>query len=239
MNNRHRVMHSLRQAFCVIAMTAAAALPAQPWQPHESIRSAAENLAQAQARTNARLVATADALDARLKLAQCSEPLAAALPYSQPGRTRITVEVTCSAPTPWRVFVPVVMQAYGPVVVAARPLPRDTILSAADLQIEEREIGGLGHGHIGTAAQAIGLKLRRALPFGAPITPGVVAAPAAIKRGQKVTVKASSSLISVAMTGTALEDGHIGAIIDIANDSSGKRVQAVVRSARVVEVLLN
>jgi flagella basal body P-ring formation protein FlgA len=234
-------MRFLRATLCALALAAASIEPAaaQAWQPHDSIRAAAEQLAGARAGTGGRVVATADTLDPRLKLAACAVPLGVALPYASAGRARVTVEVTCSAPTPWRVFVPVLMQAFGPVVVAAHALPRDTVLSVNDLHVEEREINSLSRGHIAEPTQAVGLKLRRALPAGAPITPAVVATPAAIKRGQTVTVKAASQLISVAMTGTALEDGYIGQVIDVTNDSSGKRVQAIVRSARVVEVLLN
>jgi flagella basal body P-ring formation protein FlgA len=239
MNTRYRSSGRLPAALSLVALLLTSSASAQEWQSPDSIRAVAESLVQDKTNVSGRITATADELDSRLKLPLCAEPLRASLPYAHAGRSRVTVEVACATPNPWRLFVPVALQAFGPVVVAARPLPRDTVLAAADMRIEEREIGQLSRGHIGELTHAVGLKLRRALPAGAAITPSVVATPVAIKRGQTVTVTAASKLISVAMTGTALEDGYLGEIIDITNDSSGRRVQAIVRSARVVEVLLN
>jgi flagellar basal body P-ring formation protein FlgA len=211
---------------------------AAEWQTLESIERAAEHhVASAAEATSERVVVEADPLDTRLQLPLCEGELATDTPYGNPRANRTTVEVSCPGPA-WRVFVPVSLEAYGRVVVAARPLPRDAVLTRADLSIEERALGQLGRGYIASPETVVGLKLRRAVAAGAPLAPAALASPRLVERGQIVTLQASSGGISVAMTGTALQDGARGAVIDVQNSSSGRRVQAIVRSQRVVEVLL-
>lgn len=221
-------------ATALIGSSAAAA-----WQTLDSIERAAErHVASAADSAGNRIIVEADPLDTRLQLPLCDGALAADTPYGNPRATRITVAISCPEPQAWRVFVPVRLETYGTVVVAARPLPRDTILALADLGVEERALGQLARGYIASPGDAVGLKLRRPVAAGAPVTPTALLTPPLVERGQLVTLQANSGGIAVAMTGTALQDGARGAVIDVENNSSGRRIQAVVRSQRVVEVLL-
>jgi flagella basal body P-ring formation protein FlgA len=85
----------------------------------------------------------------------------------------------------------------------------------------------------------LGKKIRRAVNAGEPILPNLLLTPPVIRRGQTVTLKAGASRMSVSMAATALSDGGLGEVIDVTNDSSGRVVQGIVRSARVVEILLD
>jgi flagella basal body P-ring formation protein FlgA len=212
----------------------------QDWQSHDSIRHAAEEHVRRSTAIegSTRATVVANPLDQRLRLPSCASSLMTETPYKGNQTSRLTVEVGCPSPQSWKIYVPVQLQVFAPVVVAARPLARETVLTEADLYIEERELGKLSRGYVRDPKFVIGQKLRRPLQQGATVTPNLLQIPPAIKRGQIVTVTAASSTISVAMTGTALEAGAIGEIIDILNNSSKRRVQAIVRSARVVEVLL-
>lgn len=206
----------------------------------ESIRDAAIEHVRSTSTTDAtRLVAVADAIDARLRLPRCTAPLDTDLPYASARSQRVTVEVRCSGDSSWKILVPVRLETFGPVVVAARTIPRDGILTASDLAVEELELGALSRGHIREIEHALGKRVRRAISAGSPITPNVIVTPPLIRRGQKVSVKAGGTRLSITSAGTALSDGGLGEIIDVTNDSSGRRVQGIVRSARVVEVLLD
>jgi flagella basal body P-ring formation protein FlgA len=209
------------------------------WQSLESIELAAEKHVTATAKPGGvRSIADADPLDPRLKLPACAGDLQTSVPYGDPRGARITVEVACTGVEAWRIYVPVRLESFGAVVVATRALPRDAVLTLADLSIEERALSRLARGYVAKIEDAVGLKLRRAVPGGAPILPTALASPPLVERGQLVTLQAATGGISVAMTGTALQDGARGAVIDVENGSSGRRVQAIVRSRRVVEVLL-
>jgi len=98
-----------------------------------------------------------------------------------------------------------------------------------------------GAAHAGTLADpanAIGRRLRRPVDEGQTITTGLITAPTLVRRGQQVSIEASTGSLQVRMAGTALKDGALGDIIEVESASSGRTVEAVVRSEKSVEVLL-
>ncbi len=215
------------------------AQPARAWQSPASIRAAAAEAARAQwGADGARVDAVADELDPRVRLADCGGPLAVKLPFAKQRSTRITAEVRCPGPREWKIYVPVRLAVYRPVVVAARALPRDSLLTADDISLAERDLGRLDYGYLGRPEDAVGQRLRRPLAAGEPVTPGNLETPPLVRRGQRVTLEARSSGLTVRMAGMALGEGIRGQVIGVKNLSSGRAVQAIVRSAQSVEVLL-
>jgi flagella basal body P-ring formation protein FlgA len=175
--------------------------------------------------------------DPRLRLPACGPaPAARVVPGS--GLARVTVEVSCRAPAAWRVYLPVAVTATRPVVVAARSLARDTILAPGDVRLAERDVAGLPYGSFASDAEVAGQRLRRELAAGAVLSPGLLLAPALVRRGQAVLMEARAPGFSVRMAGVARRDGRLGDTIPVQNISSGEVREAVVRSAKSVEVLL-
>ena len=212
---------------------------AEAWHAHDAIEQAAEDhVRQKHSVAGGRSEAVADALDSRLRLPACEAPLQTTLPYAGSRSRRLTVEVQCGVPTPWKLYVPVNLTTYGPVVVAKRPLPRNTLVSTADVTVEERELGLTGQHYVTDIAHVAGLKLKRTVAAGTAITSRMLATPILIERGQAVTVAARSGTIAVRMTGIALRDGGYGDIIEVRNLSSERQIQGIVKSAKIVEVLL-
>jgi flagella basal body P-ring formation protein FlgA len=84
----------------------------------------------------------------------------------------------------------------------------------------------------------VGQRLRRSLEAGAPVSAALLDAPLMVRRGQQVTLEALAGNFAVRVSGVARADGALGELIEVENGSSGKTVQAVVRSERTVEVLL-
>lgn len=79
-------------------------------------------------------------LDARLKLAPCQrvEPY---LPAGTQlwGKTRVGLRCTLG-PRAWNVFLPLTVKAFGPMLVAAHPLPAGSVLSASDFTQGEADL---------------------------------------------------------------------------------------------------
>src|SRR5690606_8784466 len=100
-------------------------------------------------------------LDPRLRLAQCDVPLTTKLesPAQPVGRT--TVRVSCEGSAPWSVFVPAQVHLYRQVIVASRPLKRDSVLAAEDVTLAERDVGSLNQGYMTALEQVVGNKLTR------------------------------------------------------------------------------
>ncbi len=227
----------------MLALMLSLSLHADPetglWQAHAEIReAAAEAVRRAAAGTAGPVEVVADSPDSRLQLPRCTEPLNAVLPAATRLAGRLTVEVSCSGNQPWRLYLPVQIAVTRPVVVAARTLTRDTILAPADVRLAKLGPGVSGYGTVADPAEVIGQRLRRPLEAGAPVSAGLLDAPLIVRRGQQVMIEALSSGFAVRIAGVAKSDGALGQLIEVRNGSSGKTVQAVVRSERTVEVVL-
>jgi len=175
-------------------------------------------------------------LDSRLHLVQCELPLETFMPSG--GRTlgNTTVGVRCTQPKPWTLYVPMTVSIYKQVVVAADTLPRGTILSARQLKLAKRNLAKLPQGYYIDPAKLVGMKLKRNITSGFPLTPTMVAAPKLIKRGQRVTLVSHTTAIRVVMPGKALENGAIGERIRVKNLSSKRVVEGVVNASGEIEV---
>jgi len=218
-----------------------AAAVAEDWQSHADILAVAASTARDSAMPHSsRSRAVAEPLDPRLQLAACSQPLVGKIPFNRgTAAPRLTVEVRCGGPQPWKVYVPVRLARFQSVVVVKRALARGAILAPGDVGLAERDIGSLPRGYLLDIGQAVGQRLRRAIVSGQVLTPSGLDRPPMIRRGQHVTVEAHSGGMTVRMAGIAKSNGAFGQVIDVQSISSKRRIQAIVRSKQSVEVLLN
>ena len=127
---------------------------------------------------------------------------------------------------------------FQPVVVAARALPRGTLLTPGDIELAEQDTGTLSYGYLLHPDHVTGNRVRRALAAGEVINPGLLETPNLVQRGQRVTLEARNGGLTVRMAGVAKADGIKGQVIEVENLRTKRIVQAVVRSAKSVEVLL-
>ena len=192
------------------------------WESPANVRAAAEAFARRfTGRPHAAVEAVA--VDDRLRLPRCDEPLAAeAAGAFNAGRG--TVVVACPGSKAWRLFVPVRLSHNVPVVVARRALHRNAVLTADDLAVVERPAGSLPYEYVATLDAAVGMTLRRSLPEGSVLVPTAVDRPSVVERGARVTLIAGAGGVLVRSEGVAL---HRAAL--------GERVRVETRSGRVVE----
>ena len=209
---------------------------ASAWQSLESIRRTAEAAAVKASRSGAEAVA--DSLDPRLRLVECSQPLTATVAANGVPSSRLTAEVRCPGAQPWRVYLPVRMTSTRPLVVATRALARDTVLAAGDVRLANAPIGSVPAGALHDSSLAVGRLLRRPVDEGQAIVVPLLAAPAVVRSGQQVSVEARTGSLTVTLAGVARRDGALGDTIPVESGTSGRIVEAVVRSAKSVEVLL-
>ncbi len=217
-------------------LAATGARSATEWHSHAAIREAAEAAARQALPGPADIVA--DSPDPRLRLAQCTQPLAASVPANGVRSARFTAEVRCEGSEPWRLYLPVRVTSTRPVVVASRALARDTVLAPGDVRLAASSSGSLPAGSLHDPGLAVGRRLRRPADEGQALTATLLQAPTLVRRGQQVSVEAQAGGLQVRMEGVARGDGALGDIIEVENGASGRIVQAVVRSAKSVEVLL-
>ncbi len=224
-----------------LAMLAGTANAVSPdWQPLADISRTAEqylvNNRIGPVAGNTRV--KADALDVRLKLPHCSQPLQGFLRRGTRTAARMIVGVRCSGIRPWKVYVPVNVIEIAKVFVARRALPRGHLISAGDVIADERDVSRLHSAYITDARFLVGQRLRSPVLPGSIITASQLKADNYVKRGQTVTLVATSNGISIRMAGKALNDGGLNQRIRVENLNSGRVVEGIVRSREHVEVLM-
>ena len=223
-----------------LALVTGGAFAADPaWHPTAEIAATAESFLQQRIGKSAnRTSAQAATLDPRHRLARCERPLEAFLRPGTKISARTVVGVRCSGSKPWKLYVPVDVVVTADVLIAKRTLPRGHVLTANDFEVEARDVSRLLSGYVGDPASLVGQKLKYQLIAGRVLTPSMLVADAAVRRGQMVTIIASGGGIAVRMSGKALMDGALNQRIRVQNLNSGRVVEGIVRSREHVEVLL-
>jgi flagella basal body P-ring formation protein FlgA len=178
----------------------------------------------------------AAALDSRLRLADCPAGLET---FAQPPRgnqARAVVRVSCGGGATWSLNVPVEIRRELDVLVLRRPVTRGEILVAADVVAQKRTVASLSSPYVGRVADLAGRPTRRPLPEGTLVTAEALSAALLIKRGQTVTLAASSGGIEIRATGRALADASASQRLRVQNLDSLKVVEGTAESDGVVRV---
>lgn len=226
-------------AVALLILMASTAPAAAQWQSPESIATAAEAFVRQRIGPRAeRTSVQASTLDSRHRLALCSQPLEPFLRRGGKIDVRTIVGVRCSGEKPWKVYLPVDVIVTDKVLVASRTLPRGHVLSKDDLVVEQRDVSRLLSGYMSDARDIVGQRLKTQLLAGRILTPAMLKADIAVKRGQSVTLTVASGGINIQMSGKALMDGAIDQRIRVENTKSGRVVEGIVRSREHVEVLV-
>jgi len=172
-----------------------------------------------------------------LQLQRCAVPVK---PVIGPGRhmkDRVTVELRCTSPNGWHLYVPVRVIGTTPVAVTVHAIVTGSVLTANDLRVEQHDLSELPQGFFDDPAVAVGLTAARPISGGAVLTNQQLVASKAVQRGQAVTLLADAGGMQVRMAGRALSDGLVNQRVRVQNLSSGKVVEGVARSAQVVEII--
>lgn len=177
-------------------------------------------------------------LDPRLRLPLCDKDLTASLESPAQPIGRVTVKVRCEGTSPWTVFVPGQVRLYRDVVIAIRPLKRESVLGEADLSLVERDVGLLNQGYLTSLEQALGKKLTRTLLPDQVLAPLHLQQAEVVRKSDQVVISARSGTINVRMPGEALSDGAPGEQIKVRNLSSQRVIRARVIGPGQVEVAM-
>ena len=174
-------------------------------------------------------------LDPRLRLAPCNrvEPY---LPAGTRlwGRTRLGLRCA-EGGTPWNVFLPVTVKAFGPAWVLTRSVPPGTVLTAADAQEMEIDWAADNSPVVAQPEQWVGQVASRALAAGQPLRQSMVRAPSVFRTGAQVRVMAQGPGFVVAGAGQALSDGGGGQTVRGRRDN-GRVVSGIVSDSGTVDV---
>ena len=237
----HQPLHALA---CVLAALWALAARAEPdTVDARAIVALVEHSVLAQlrdeplARGAARVEVVAGALDSRLAMAACGQPIRVAADLSR-QQARVNARVSCSAPSPWNLYVPVEIRVYRPVLVATRELRRGEAIGAGDVALEERNtLAAVGAPPLTQAADVVGLSARRTIAPGTLLSASLIELPVLVRRGDRLGVSARAGGITVQISGEALGTARLGERVRVRNLQSGRVIDAVMTGSGSAEAI--
>lgn len=177
-------------------------------------------------------------LDSRLRLTRCAHPPTAQLAPGTRAEGHTTINVRCSDPVSWSLFVPARIERYLAVVVLARPIARQQVIRPEDVRLERQAVSGLTNGYFTATQAVVGMAARRRLTPGQVVTSAHIVRHRIVERGQTVTLFSARPGLIVRMKGVALEDGSEGERIRVRNSASKRVVEGYVEPSGAVRVAL-
>jgi flagella basal body P-ring formation protein FlgA len=215
--------------------------PSQPQAPQsiDALRAIAAQFVQRRfsgdAPASTSVVATAAALDARLRLPGCAQSPAAFAPGELRAGARVTVGVRCEKPA-WTVYVPVSVETELPVLVLRQAIARNGAVLPQDVEVQRRRVPGIAASYITDAAQLTGRHLKSTSAAGTALTVDLLTSDVLIRRGQRVTLVAAVGGLEVRVQGEALTDAQPDGRIRVTNLTSRRVVEGQVESRDSVRV---
>lgn len=185
-----------------------------------------------------RVVIQVGSLDPRLRLGQCRQPLKMTINKPPQGRGNVTVKTECPSGQRWTIYVPVQVDIYAQVAVAAHSLARGHIISEADITFERNNLSQLGLGHVQSAQRLLGKELQRTMRAGEAFRLTNLELPEVVQRGDSVLVEAQTGALTVVAPGKALGSGQVGDQIRVENTQSERVIDALIVAPGRVKVLL-
>lgn len=128
------------------------------------------------------------------------------------------------------------VEAFAPILVAARDLGPNIRLRKEDLMVEPRRLEKSPSLYARDPAILRGCSLRQPLALGGAITTDLLVAEIVVKAGDSVRINAESGPLKIAAMGEAAAAGRIGDRIQVKNKQSGALLQAVIVDEGVVSV---
>lgn len=161
-------------------------------------------------------------LDARLTLDACDEVRFD--PTGDRVAGRIAIRARCAGPASWGIFLTAMVDVVVPVVTLARPVPRGSVLQAADLTTTRQNLGQIRDGYVVDTADVAGMVAKTSLRADAVLYQRQLAAPRLVTRGEPVTVAARHGHVQVTTQAIALSDGVYGEQVQVRNPRSERVV---------------
>jgi flagella basal body P-ring formation protein FlgA len=126
-----------------------------------------------------------------------------------------------------------------PVAVAVQPIARGSVITAADVQLQQASSAPQTTSRrtpITSLDELIGMEARQAIQPGTTIMSDYVQAPLLVKRGEIITVVSQAGGIRVRTTARAREDGALGELVQVETLKTRERYDARVTGPRAAAV---
>ncbi len=190
-------------------------------------------LSQIQSEPSDKVEAIANPIDPRLNLTPCQQPLALSITGNGDVRRSTTVSVVCPDQPGWRLFVPVKVRIQKPVVAAATPISKGTLLSAENMTIAYIDSFMLNGDMTTDMSLLIGARSKRDIRTNQPIRQNQICI---VCRDDTVEIIAAKGGMVIKTSGRALQDGALNDTIRVQNIRSQRIISAVISGVGKVKV---
>ncbi|MEM6988040.1 MAG: flagellar basal body P-ring formation chaperone FlgA [Pseudomonadota bacterium] len=176
------------------------------------------------------------ALDRRIRLKPCSEPLDTSFRDQRRTEGLTHVQVACKGEAPWRIHVSVTVRVWVDAVTARSPIARGASLTASDVELVKSERSRLYQGYFKTIDDVVGLTAAMPIRNDQIVNARHLRAPYLVNKGQRVSIMARDGHIEIRAVGHALDNATRGQRVTVRNTSSGRVVDGVAVARGTVEV---
>lgn len=171
-------------------------------------------------------------VDKRIDIPYCDTPYSFETNASPTQQSNMSVKVSCSN-TNWYLFMHASVNIVQEVVVTNDNLSPGTLLSRRNLKVIEVDKNKLRGSTFASIDEVAGARIKRRVRAGNIIDDRMLCF---ICKGDRVTIAALGSGLSITVYGVAQEDGVLGDTIQVRNISSDKLVYAKIASTSQVEI---
>lgn len=182
---------------------------------------------------SANIKVTASSIDGRIKIPPCDEMFEFNASSSSLKQSNVSVKITCPS-TAWYLFTNVKVAQTKPIVVAAGTLSPGDLLTKANIKLVDTDINKLRSSSFSFIEDIQGARLKRRVRPGQIISPSMLCF---VCKGDRITISANTSGLSLKAFGIAQQDGNLGDTIRVKNTGSKKVVSATVASTNEVSVM--
>lgn len=185
---------------------------------------------------NARYEVHINALDPRLHLPRCADPVEIFTPPGHRLMGATLLGVRCNTTRAWVIYVSAQVKVFRNVATLVRAVARGAYIGPNDITFREQDVGSLSQGFFPDAANIVGKLAKRALAIGTVVTPAHLSTPRWVTRGEVVTLLLDTGMMQVRAQGEALTDGTENERVKARNVLSGKIVEGIVSAPGTLRV---
>ena len=212
-------------------------------QSLDAIKAAVESFVLAELDGGQSVAVDVKDLDRRLRLAYCEDHLAVG--WSQGSRSfgRVTVQVSCASPKPWRLHVQATVTMQSTVWILSRGVRRGEVLEPGLLAKKEVTLGGNNRtlNSLGTPITELepwlGFVFAQRVSAGKVVNERMLKPAKLVSKGEAVVIRHRSNGLELQTRGTALRDAGAREQTQVRNTSSGKIIDVMVVAPGVVDIL--
>lgn len=177
-------------------------------------------------------------LDSRLRLKACAEPLSIEFARRNMVSGNTAVLVRCPQESAWKIHLPVTIDVFDDVLVAAKPLLKGQFIDTDAVRFQKQNIARLKNGYYSRDSNLEQLESRRNLAQGTVLTPANLSPRLLVHSGQQVTLVLDYNGMQIRSTDEALRSASLGEVVRVRNSQSLKIVEGVVSGEAQVRVNL-